>query len=283
MEEVEYADRLWNSIKIDHIKGEEDKYRFRLNAIYKGILKHEERRLNGYIDLESVKESIDFAILVLEYLYDKNIVLLSRWNAAISKSKKSEAHIWEEIILEMEMIREEKWGRRHRRFKESSTEVESIATTNAEATTSTNEAQRIKELEEEVQRLREATSTAPTTPEDSPEVQTLREENNRLREEVESLKTQMPTEEKKKIDRAGYLSLSTTERAEALQILLSKALGKAIERSDKGAFNLIFSMIAGAKEENTARYIRGCKGDGMMNEPRRKKAEEAIQNLLDEL
>lgn len=158
-----------------------------------------------------------------------------------------------------------------------------VVDNHAEATTSTNEAQRIKELEEEVQWLREATSIAPTTPEDSPEVQTLREENNRLREEVENLKEQVPMDGKKKEDRAGYLSLSTTERAEALQILLSKALGKAIERTDKGAFNQIFSMIAGAKEENTGRYIRGCKGNGMMNEPRRKKVEEAIQKLLDEL
>lgn len=62
-----------------------------------------------------------------------------------------------------------------------------VVDNHAEATTSTNEAQRIKELEEEVQRLREATSTAPTTPEDSPEVQTLRGENNRLRMQVENL------------------------------------------------------------------------------------------------
>lgn len=121
-----------------------------------------------------------------------------------------------------------------------------------------------------------------------------KEQNIALREELEALKaekaglqaggdTDHTEEQGRKKERGGYLGYSTTERAEALQILLEKALGREVVRDASGAFNKIYSMIAGSSVETTGRYIRNCKGEKMLNEGRRKKAEKEIQALLDAL
>lgn len=116
------------------------------------------------------------------------------------------------------------------------------------------------------------------------------EEITALRAELEALKAEKAglqaggdsdhTEEQgRKKDRGGYLGYSTTERAEALQILLEKALGREVVRDTSGAFMKIYSMIAGSSVETTGRYIRNCKGEKMLNEGRRKKAERKYKHF----